>query len=372
MAVFREKFIDGALSQGVDEATATTVFDQLAGFASYGFCKSHAAAFARTAYDTLYLRAHYPAEYYCALLNNQPMGFYPPRVVVGDAKRHGAEVLPVHANLSEERCTLEEACPEVRGSRARRTDGQRIRAIRLGLTYVDGYGEAAIERVLEARGASGPFTGLEDFCRRTRLPRRLVENLILAGSMDEWARDGRDARDRRRRGGLDRPQTDAGQPPPDRRRLIWQLGRLRYQEVELGLTLPDDGVVLEPMTYGEALRAEMWITGLAAHGHLMDLFRERLDRFGVITSETLRKTRSGGKTRIAGCVVIRQAPPTAKGFVFLTLEDEWGLMNIIIRPDVFAAQRDVWSRSVILVAQGIVERAHGQINLMATRAWRVG
>ena len=434
MAAFRQKFLDGARSQGIDADTAATVFHQLSGFASYGFCKSHAAAFARTAYDTLYLRAHYPTEYYCGLLNNQPMGFYPPRVVVGDAKRHGVEVLPVHANLSEEKCTIQQGV-------------ERERAIRLGLCYVHGFGEDVIERVLDARQAAGPFKGLEDYSRRTRLPRRLIENLILSGGMDEWASSpgdggrthastrrsvlraqvrlyenasgrgepclrpaskvgaihespldsspGHDATTRRGSppqppnhhasvtpGRAMLPHSSGGhrpsdprppkESPPDRRRLIWQLGRLRYQEQELPLALPDDGVELEPMTYGEALRAEMWITGLAANGHLMDLFREKMTKFGAITSEELARTPNGARVRVAGCVVIRQRPGTAKGFVFLTLEDEFGLMNIIIQPRVFEAQRDTWGGSVILVVQGNVEKAHGQINVMATRAWAVG
>jgi len=323
MAAFRERFVQGALSQGVPRETAEAVFAQLAGFASYGFCKSHAAAFARTAYDTLYLRAHYPAEYYCALLNNQPMGFYPPRVLVGDARRHGVRVLPVHANKSLAKCTLEEG------------------AIRLGLEYVDGLGEAAIARVLRARQA-GDFAGLADFCRRTRLPRTLVENLILAGGMDEWN--------------------------PDRRALLWELGRLRYHEEELPLALPADGVALEPMTRDESLIAEYGITGLSANGHLVELYREQLDSAGVLTSRDLERAPEGSRVRVGGMVVVRQAPPTAKGVVFLTLEDEWGLINVIVRPDVFQAQRGTWTDSLVLVVEGIVQRADGAPNVLAEGA----
>lgn len=128
MARFRERFVAGAVAQGVEAAVAEDVFSKLAGFASYGFCKSHAAAFAKTAYDTLWLRAHYPAACYCSLLNNQPMGFYAPRVLLGDARRHGVTILAVHVNRSQARCTLE---PGANGTPA----------IRLGFQYVDGRGD---------------------------------------------------------------------------------------------------------------------------------------------------------------------------------------------------------------------------------------
>jgi error-prone DNA polymerase len=327
MAAFRERFIEGATGQGVAREVAGAVFAQLAGFAGFGFCKSHAAAFARTAYDTLWLRAHYPAEYYCALLNNQPMGFYPPRILIGDARRHGIETRRVDMARSEARCTVE-------------GDG----AIRLGLGYVDGLGEAGIERLLGAR-AGRAFRDLGDLCRRTRLPRRLVETLILAGALDDWGRD--------------------------RRRQLWALGRLRYAADELPLPVAPDGVELAPMDAGEELAAEYGATGVSVDGHPMALYRERLRARGVLDSRDLAAVKEGGRVRLGGLVVIRQRPPTAKGFLFLTLEDEWGLMNAIVRPDVFERQREVWARGSILVVQGRVQRARGRVDLLAERAWRV-
>jgi error-prone DNA polymerase len=211
-------------------------------------------------------------------------------------------------------------------------------AIRLGLAYVDGLGETAIARILQARETCD-FAGLADFCRRTRLPRKLVENLIMAGGMDDW---------------------DA-----DRRALVWELGRLRYREEELPLALPADGVALEPMTYGEGLIAEYGITGLSANGHLMELYREQMDSAGILTSRDLQQALAGSRVKVAGMVVVRQAPPTAKGFVFLTLEDEWGLINVIVRPDVFAAHRAAWADSLILVAEGTVQCSAGAVNVIA-------
>ncbi len=327
MASFRERFVRGAMGQGVSRDIAERVFAQMAGFAAYGFCKSHAAAFAKTAYDTLYLRAHYPVEYACALLNNQPMGFYPPRVLIGDARRHGVKVLPVDVNRSEGKCVVEGG------------------AVRLGLEYVNGMGAAAIARVIQAR-EEGEFAGLADFCRRTRLPRGLVENLILAGGMDEWN--------------------------ADRRAMLWELGRLRYREEELPMVLPADGVMLAPMPRAEGVLAEYGATGLSANGHLMEVCRERLDAAGVLTSRDLGRAREGSRVRVAGMVVVRQAPPTAKGFVFLTLEDEWGLINVIVRPDVFAAHREVWTGSLVLVVEGTVQRAAGAVNVVAEGASGVG
>ncbi len=327
MAAFRERFVQGAIAQKVPRQVAEDVYASLEGFASYGFCKSHAAAFAKTSYDTLYLRAHYTAEYYCALLNNQPMGFYVPRVLVGDARRHGVQVRPVHINHSDAECTIEQG------------------AIRLGLTYIHGLGDTAIERLLEPREEHA-YTSLKNFCQRTRLPRRLVENLILAGAMDEWGQD--------------------------RRRLIWTLGRLRYQANELPLEVPElREAPLEPMNDDELLMAEHSVTGLSAEGHVMELLRPKMERLGIITSEQLLDVSPGEQVTVAGAVVIRQAPPTAKGFVFLTLEDEYGLLNIIVKPQIFAPQQATWSSSIILAVQGKVERLDQQINVMAQRAWRV-
>jgi len=320
MAAFRERFVRGAIARGVPPEVADDVFTKLSGFASYGFCKSHAVAFAKTAYDTLYLRAHYPAEFYCAILNNEPMGFYAPRVVIGDARRHGVRVRPVDVNRSRENCTVEEG------------------AIRLGLLYVEGLGQRGAERVVAARPAQG-YSDLPDFCRRTRLPRRLVENLILAGAMAAWRRE--------------------------QRALLWELGRLHYQEEELPLPLPPDEVALQPLTRAEELLAEYSVTGVSAEGHLMELFRERLEGMGVCTCRGLQQARQGQSARVAGLVAVRQAPPTAKGFAFITLEDETGLANLVLTPDKVEQYRPLLDRPVLL-AQGTVEREGSTVHLKAS------
>ena len=341
MAKLSERFIEGAVGNGVDAdgvlsaEIAQEIFRQLAGFASYGFCKSHAAAFAKTAYDTLYLKAHFPAEFYCALLNNQPMGFYRPGVITGDAKRHGVRVLPVHINRSHDRCILE--------------DGE----IRLGFSYVHGLGQAGIARVEEAR-EDGRFKSLGDFCRRTRLSRRAVENLIMVGAMDQWGKQ--------------------------RRKLLWELGKLRYEEEELDLVLPDactergtpsrrsDGVELPALSKQERTGIEYSLLGLPVSDQVMALYRPRLEKLGVLTSLDLEDHKDREKVKVAGLVVVRQRPPTAKGHVFITLEDEHGLVNVIVRPGVYQRFRHSLRGAPLIVVEGILQKQGGVQSVLAQRA----
>jgi error-prone DNA polymerase len=232
----------------------------------------------------------------------------------------------VHVNASDIECRLE---------------GE---AIRLGFMYVDGLGEAGTERIVEAR-EERTYRNLADFWRRARLPRRAVENLILAGAMDHW--EG------------------------DRRHLLWELGRLRPQEGTLPLSVPCEGPTLKPMGPDEALVTEYGATGLAAGEHLMVLFRSHVRERGAVASRTLQDAQPGNRVRVAGMVSARQAPPTAKGFVFLTLEDEWGLMDVIVAPDLYQAQRSIWRGSTILLVQGRLQRANGHVSVRAERGWRV-
>jgi len=323
MEKLRGRFVAGALAKGLDEDTAQGVFDQLAGFAEFGFCKSHAAAFARTAYETLYLKAYYPAEFYCGLLNAQPMGFYSPAVVVGDAKRHGVKILPVDVNRSEARCIVE--------------DGH----LRLGFSYVDGLGEASLEILEEARG-EGPYYSLRDFCRRTRLARRVVENLIMVGAMDGWGKARRD--------------------------LVWELGTISYQEGEMDLSPPLEEIDLPQLSPDEEIRMEYGILGLPVGDQIISLYRPRLERLAVLKSGELERRRNGEKVRVAGLVVVRQRPPTAKGFVFITMEDEDGLTNVIVRPDVYERYYRVLRNCFLLIVEGTIQKQPGILNVLATGA----
>ena len=328
MAALRERFLAGAQANDVDLATAEEVYRQLAAFAGYGFCKSHAAAFALVAYQTLYLKAHFPAELTCALLNHQPMGYYSPAVIAGDARRHGVEVLGPDANRSRVECTLERDGP--------------AQAVRLGLRYVHGLGETWQGRIVERRG-DRPFCNLAGFCRRTRLPKPVVENLIRAGVMDDLGRVRRD--------------------------LLWELGGLDYPEEGLDLEALVDPVDLPALGQAERMAWEYELLGLTPGCQVMSLYREALRAQGVLSSGELAERQDGQTVRVAGWVVVRQRPPTAKGHVFITLEDEEGLINLIVRPDVYGRYRDALRHKPLVRVEGRLQREGDAMSVLVRRAW---
>jgi error-prone DNA polymerase len=329
MAELRGRFVDGAQANGVDRSVAEEVFRQLQGFATYGFCKSHAASFALVAYQTLWLKAHYPLEFFCALLNHQPMGFYSPDVVVNDARRHGIRVLRPDVNRSASRCTLEPA-------------GQAAHVLRLGLGYLHGLGEAGQERLLAARSAGEPFAGLADFCRRTRFPQPLVRDLVRAGALDGFA--------------------------APRRELLWALGELRYEEEAL-VEPPPTEAGLPALGAGEALSWDYELLGLSPDDHPLRLLRPRLRAQCVLTATELHDRPPGETVRVAGLAIVRQAPPTAKGHLFISLEDETGLANLIVRPDLYAAERRVLREASVLVAEGALQRDGRAASVLVQRVW---
>jgi len=338
MAAMWEEFYQGARARGVAEATARRVFDKLLGFAEYGFPKSHSAAFALLSYQSAWLKKYYPLEFTCALLNAQPMGFYPPHVLVNDAQRHGIEVLPPNINLSRRRCTAE---------------GE---AVRIGLGYVDGVGEKGGRTVEEARDRGRPqpqtrvagaaFRSLRDFCWRTGLRREAAENLIRAGAFDDF--------------GL------------NRRELLWQLG-LVYQsdgrnaaERQMPLPLPteQDEVRLPDLTHWERLVADYAVLNLSPNYHPIGLIRPHLHE-GLASTAHLEHLPDGSPVQVAGLVVCRQQPGTAKGFVFLVLEDEFGLANVVVKPAVYLRYRALVRTEPFLVVRGRLQRRDGTTNVIA-------
>src|SRR5690606_5163028 len=256
----------GAARKGVPPEVAGEVFERLRAFGGYSFPKSHAAAFAVLVYQSAWLKRYHPAAFYAALLNHQPMGFWSPAVIVNDAKRHGLKVYRADVNRSAAACTVEAG------------------GLRLGLGYVKGLGEAGSRRVVEARGET-PFGSLADLCRRTRLPRSLVENLILAGALDGW-----------------------GIP---RRRLLWELGRLRYPAEALPLAFPGYEVALPPLGEAEALGHELGLTGVAAGRHPLSFYRDWLAGRGIRGCGDLAGCRDGDVVRVAGRPGRHPAPPAA-------------------------------------------------------------
>ena len=318
---FRHDFVAGSMGRGVDEETAQLVFSKLLGFGSYSFPKSHAASFAVLVYQSAWLRHYYLTAFNVALLNNQPMGFYSPSVIVNDAKRHGVTILPVDINLSNGKCTLESD------------------SLRLGFNYVRGMGDSKIEQLLDARRQQA-FTKLEDFCQRTKLPMRIVENFIQAGAMDCWGQSRRD--------------------------LLWQLGTIRFED-DNNLDLDTNNIEVDLPVLGrmEQMGMEYHALGLSTQEHVMALYRGWLEERDILSSADIETIYHERPIQVAGLVIVRQAPPTAKGFQFITLEDEFGFINVIVRPQIYEQYRQVIRGAAILTVTGIIQRERNVINLLA-------
>ena len=329
MAALGKRFAQGAAAQGVDEATAAAIFTQLAGFAGYGFCKSHAASFALIAYQTLWLKRYHAPAFYCALLNQQPMGFYPPEVILGDARRHGVETLPPDVNGSAWLYTLEQ-------------DVHRRWALRTGLHVVADLGEQGMAQLAAGRQAGGePFAGLEDFCQRTRLPQATITSLIRAGALDAFGA---------------------------RRELLWRLGELDYRPAALALVNPGQEAALPPLAALEQTAWEYELMGLAPSRQVMSHYRAALRRQRVRSTWEVKQLAAGERAQTAGFVVVRQRPATAKGILFMSLEDESGLLDLVVKPARYAELREVLRGEALLWAKGVVQRSGRAVSLLVEEA----
>lgn len=329
MGALRNEFLAGALSNGIDETTASVIFEKIYAFASFGFPKSHAAAMAVTAFHVAYLKRYYPPEFYCALLNEQPMGFYSPEVIANDARRHEVRILGIDVNRSATECLIE---PDPDSPND---------AVRLGYRYLKNLGDAACKRLEEER-ANGEYRSLWDFWRRTRLGREAIESLIRVGAF-AWT-------------GL------------HERELLWQLGAF-YQplgrQMPLGLNFSETLPRLREMTPHERIGADLQLQGIAVRGASMDLVAAQLHE-GITPSYLLDGLKVGEKVTVAGLVAVRQAPETAKGFVFHTLEDYHGLMNIITKPSLVRGRyRHLIESAAALIVHGHIERQERSVNVIA-------
>jgi DNA polymerase III alpha subunit len=335
MQAERGKFVAGAMRTGLTEEAADELFGKCSAFAEFGFARAHAAAFAKITYDTAWLRQYWPAHYYAGVLNNQPMGFYSPAVIVGDAKRHGIRVLPVDVNESAwEHDTR--PLPEGEGY-----------ALRLGMRQVKGIDESSRE-TLERERAIGPYAGVRDFVARTGLGEQVVERLIAIGAFDWTA--------------------------APRRELLWQL-RTTMEDANparpaLGLT--DDaqralGASLPAMTFAEKVAADYRELGLSPTAHAVELFRRRLAARGVRPIAEAARLRDRSMVRLAGLAVSIQHPMTAKNFVFIALEDETGMINVTVRPEIYQANRAVLHRHPLLVIDGRLQVEGEVLNVVARR-----
>ena len=331
MEQYRRDFQEGAAQNGVDAQTASTIYDKILAFASFGFPKSHAAAMAVTAFQVAWLKRYYPAEFYCSLLNEQPMGFYSPEVIANDARRHQIEIRPVDVNRSGVECSMEDD-----------VDLPSHGGVRLGYRYVKGLAKAAWDR-LEAERENGPYASLWDFWRRTRLGREAIENLIQVGAF-AWT-------------GL------------HERSLLWQLGtfyRPLGAQLPLMLLPAESTPQLPEMTHKERVVTDFLLVGIAVRGRMMDLVREGLHE-GITSSNRLEELKQGASVTVAGLVAVRQSPETAKGFVFHTLEDDYGLMNVITAPGLIPKFRQLIESAPALIVHGHIERQERSVNVIAER-----
>ena len=359
MERLRGPFVNGARAKGVDDVTANEIFRQIAAFAEFGFCKSHAAAFALTAYHTAHLKLYYPAEFYVGLLNNQPMGFYSPAVIAGDAKRHGVAILPVDVKRSFAKAVVEDAAPPApretpRASAGHPVDSSRTIAshrkcrehdVRIGFGSVKGLGEEEAKAVVRERELGGPFKSFDEFATRVGLKEEALRNLALVGAFDGF-----------------------GEP---RRALLWRARdahRTSPTFVRRALSLPTTNApMLPPLGEQERTALDYRITGIPTGPQIMSFYREDLARRGVLRACDLESRRHGTYVLIAGAVVVKQHPETAKGYVFLSLEDETGISNIIIRPPTYRRYKRVLDSDAAVVVGGTLQTVDGVISVQAQR-----
>jgi error-prone DNA polymerase len=325
----------GMTRNGIGPAAQDNIVQGISSFAMYGFPESHAASFALIAYASAFLKVHYLAAFTCGLLNNQPMGFYSPAVLIKDAQRHGLRVRPMDVQRSEWLCTLE---PEPDGSLS----------LRIGFNYAKGLRQSPANEILTVRNLGGIFVSVDDLVQRVpELNRRELVALARIGALNSLGEV------EHRRDALWQVE-QAGRP----------VGPL-LRDVDSALTGTHTPTPLQQMTTDERLTADYMGTGLTTGPHPMAYHRETLRQDGILSAAELTLGHSNQSVRIAGCVIARQRPGTAKGFVFLSLEDETGIANVILAPDTFEQNRVTVTRNRFLLIEGILQNQDGVIHVKA-------
>ncbi|MFQ5426021.1 MAG: error-prone DNA polymerase, partial [Gaiellales bacterium] len=327
---YRHRFLEGTSARGVASSTAEEVFEKLLGFSSFGFPKSHAAAFALLAYQSAWLRHHHPAEFLCALLNAQPMGFYPPASLVRDGQRRKVSVDRPDVNRSDVKCILEGP------------------SVRIGLGFIRGLGADSAEAFVEERRRAGPFRGVHDLAQRAPLDRPALEALVVSGACDSF-----------------------GWP---RRQLLWRLGLAsrsvaageRGEARQLALPLEPTSEIpqLPAETTWETMLSDYRAVGISLNAHPLELLRAYLPD-GTVSSRDILALPHRRGVAVAGLVVARQRPETANGVVFMLLEDEFGQVNLIVPPPTYGRFRALVRSEPLLLARGRYEHVGENRNIVA-------
>ena len=390
MEKIRETFVSGALARGVGKEIAEEVFSQLRAFAAYGFCKAHAASFGKIAYQTAYLKTHYPAEFLTGILNNEPMGFYPANVIIEEARRLGIPLLPVDVNESEARFAIYDLrftiCPDAEDdwphperpstssgcsgcwigqqpegeNRIVNSKSSIVNGIRVGLNQVKNISEAEVKSILEAR-AERLFSSFSDFCLRAKCDRSTVENLVNCGAFDAF-----------------------GHP---RGKLLWLAAEIRNRKSEVRDTtgtfviseiadrqseienemrqLPDS----PELTLHERVRMDYDILGLSTICHPMAFYREKLTKARMRTSREIRELPNNTVVKVAGVVVVCMRPPTKSGtiVVFITLEDETGFADCVVFPKVYEQYGSVIYSNPALIIEGKAQKMGKGYSIIASK-----
>jgi error-prone DNA polymerase len=336
MKNLESKLRNGMTENGIDAKTQETIVQNISSFALYGFPESHAASFALLAYASAYFKVKYLAAFTCAILNNQPMGFYSSAVLVKDAQRHGLRVKPIDVQVSDWPCTVEHE-----------SDG--TLSLRIGLGYARSLTKQSAEALVLSRRHDRTFRSAEDLAQRVPLlNRRELTRLAQIGALNQL--DGIE----------------------HRRDALWQVERAGKLEGPLfrdGESLREDSATrpLQQMNVEERLVADYAGTGLTVGKHPMYYRRPELRRGNILSAQELRTRRDGEFVRVAGCIIARQRPGTAKGFIFISMEDETGIANVIVTPDLYDKDRLVVTRSKFLLVEGPLQNQDNVIHVKATR-----
>jgi error-prone DNA polymerase len=337
------RLMDGLMKSGLSAEFAQRVYDQIQGFSMYGFPESHAASFALLAYASAWIKCHHPAEFVCALINSQPMGFYATHTLIEDARRHGVEVLPVVPNRSDWNCQM------------LKLDGGR-KGIRLGFRVVHGLGQAEAEGLIQERKQNGIYRDLSDFMKRTRLKSSVLQSLALGNAFAEFEENQRQALWRI----LElRMLSEAGT----------QLSLFQFAENQALAQSSDrpfsgaeEAFRFRPLERLQVIQQDFEAFGVSTHGHPMTEFRKKLKSRPIAWIK--EKTPGGRTASAAGLVIIRQRPPTAKGMTFASLEDESGILDLAFHPPVYEKYREDFLKHCLIEVQGVLQRDGNSISLL--------